>query len=422
MPNVSELISQILLKKLREEELSAEEAAILAEWEGRSPEHTEFIAMLMDEALLSDKIKSMLELDEQAAWQRIERALAAEWNDRAVPQRRKIYWYKYAVAASVILFLGIGAFFLLSKKQPVGDTSKATKPATVADIAPGGNRAVLTLADGSVIELDKAQNGLLATEKGSKVLKTEDGKLVYEREGGKGLAAVTFNTLKTPRGGQYQLDLPDGSKVWLNAASSLTYPVIFNGAQRKIEITGEAYFEVARDMNKEFHVVIKNSSGEPKGEITVLGTHFNVQAYDEEKVVAASLLEGKIRLAPAQPETNASTSKLLFPGQQAQITENNTLRVVDNVDMDHVTAWKSGMISFTSTDVQTIMRSVSRWYNIDVTFEGHVENRSGITGGTSRNTSLANVMQVLRLNDINVVFENGKLVVRPGKPSANPTP
>jgi transmembrane sensor len=422
MPNVSEQISQILLKKLREEELSAEEAAILAEWEGRSPEHAEFIAMLMDEAALSDKIKNMLELDERAAWQRIEKALAAEWNDRAVAPVRKTNWYKYAVAASVILFAGIVGFFLLSKKETVSEASKATKPATVADIAPGGNRAELTLADGSVIDLGKAKNGELADEAGSKVMKTEDGKLVYEREGGSGVAAVTYNILRTPRGGQYQLDLPDGSRVWLNAASSLTYPVVFSSTERKVEITGEAFFEVARDENKKFLVVVKNGRGQPAGEITVLGTQFNVQAYDEEKIVAASLVEGKIKMSAGQMQGNATASTELSPGQQAQITANNTLKVIDKVDMDHVTAWKTGMISFESTDVRTIMRSISRWYNVDVTFEGDVENRSGITGSTPRNTSLADVIKVLRLNDINVVFENGKLVVRPGKPSVNPTP
>jgi transmembrane sensor len=416
MPNVSELISQILLKKLREEALTPEEVATLAEWEGRSPEHAAFIAMLIDEGSLSDKIKGMLELDELAAWQRIEKALETEWNERSEPVRKKNPWYKYAAAASVLLVLGFVAYYFLFIKPPVSDNSQAAKPAT--DIAPGGDRAVLTLADGSVIDLGKAENGIVAKQGESKVMKTEDGKLVYEGGGNVARGDAGQNILKTPRGGEYQLDLPDGSKVWLNAASSIKYPVSFSGSERRVEITGEVYFEIAKDRNRKFLVDIKNSGGESRGEIEVLGTHFNVQAYDEEKTIVASLIEGKIKMSASQP----GAGKVLSPGQQAQLTENNTLKVVDDVDLDHVIAWKNGNISFKSADIPTIMREISRWYNIDVVFEGDVENKGGINGDAVRSTTLVNLIKVLQLNNVNCSIENGKLVVRPGNATKTRAP
>jgi transmembrane sensor len=380
MPIFSEQISQILLKKFREEGLSACEAAILAEWEGRSPEHAEYVALLMDGASLPGKNANMLETNGQAAWQRIEHTMAADWNESAVLQTGKTYWYKYAIAASVILFLGIGVFFLLSKGQPLRETLKTTESVTHADMAPGRNSAVLILYDGSVIDLDSPKNEELARQQGGKLVKVADGKLVYEQERVQNLAVVAYNTLKTSRGGRYSFDLPDGSKVWLNAASSITFPVVFNSTERKVEITGEVYFEVAKDVSKKFLVVIKNGRGESTGQVTAPATHFNVRAYDEEKVEVTSL-------------TGENPS-------------------------EHVIAWKSGIMSFDDTDVQSIMRVISRWYNVEVVYEGEVKTTNRFSGIIQGNTPLSTLIKILQLTDINCALEDGKLIVRTVKQSS----
>lgn len=414
MPSVSELISQILLKKLRNEELTPREAAILAEWKGRSPEHAVFIEMLMDEALLSDKIKGMLELDQQSAWQKIESALEAQWNERA-PVSRNTGWYKYAVAASIVLILGIGGYFLKTGKPPVSGRTETTQPTAIADIDPGGYRALLTLSDGSVVDLAKAVNGKVAEQRGSNVIKKEDGQLVYEKAATTGQEAFSENKVSTPRGGQYKILLPDASVAFLNAASSITYPTTFSGNDRRVTVEGEVYFEVSKDINRTFTVIINSSAGNKRGEIEVMGTHFNVKAYDEEKIIAVSLIEGKVKIAALPSASGPANSKILSPGQQAQLINDTLLKVIGEIDTEQVIAWTNGMISFESANVRDIMREVSRWYDIDVVFEGEIDESEPIVGHARRNTSLATIVKVLKENNVDCSLENGKLVVRSGK-------
>jgi ferric-dicitrate binding protein FerR (iron transport regulator) len=399
MPSVSELISQILLKKLRHEVLSPEELVTLAEWEGRSPEHAEFIAMLMNEAALSDKIKGMLELDKQGAWQKIEKALEADWNERT-PGTTKTSWYKYAIAASVILVLGLGGYYLLNE-------TVSKKPATIADFAPGDNRAVLKLADGSEIDLAKEKEGEITSREGTRVIKLGEGKLSYETSS----ASTNYlkNTLSTPRGGYHTLILPDSTICVLNASSSITYPINFSGTERRVTITGEAYFEVAKHQDKKFIVDVNTNHGEKKVEIEVMGTHFNIMAYDEEQIIATSLLEGKITITPTAPPK----AREVTPGEQAQLTPDNKLHIVKDADMEQAVAWKNGTLSFQGLDIRETMRVISRWYNVEVEFVGNVDFSDKLHGEAPNNMPLATLIELLRENRVNCSFENGKLIVKP---------
>jgi transmembrane sensor len=410
MPNVSELISQILLKKLREEALTPQEEAVLAEWEGRSPEHAEFIAMLINEASLSDKIKNMLESDERSSWQRIERALAAEWNERAVPQKRKYSWFTYAAAASVVTLLGFGIYY-------VSNTSKATKPTTKADIVPGGNRADLILADGSVIKLNEKPVGEVATQGGNKITKTEEGKLVYDTSYKFLEAPPLQNLLTTPLGGRYQLMLPDGSKVWLNAGSTIKYPVFFtNMPERKVEISGEAYFEVSKQHQKKFTVVVNNANGRRRGEVEVLGTHFNIKAYDNEGTVATTLMEGSVKVTGFG--TNAAKgdqivdSKSIVPGQQVLLNENGQLEVKKNVSLESVMAWTGSTFIFQNDDIGTILRQAARWYNVKIAIEGNIPQIT-FTATISRNKNLSELLTLLEPNGYHFRMKGDTLVVSP---------
>jgi ferric-dicitrate binding protein FerR (iron transport regulator) len=403
MPSVSELISQILLKKLRQEELSPEEVAMLAEWQGRSTEHAAFIDMLMDEAVLSDKIRAMLEKDQSPAWQKIENALEAEWNERS-PGLRKAHRYKYLVAASVVLLLGVGAYYFLTRNPPVSQLTEATEPSTIADIFPGGNRAELILTDGSVINLSKTANGTVMQQEGARIVK-QDGILSYTN-GTVNRQQPGSNTIRTPRGGQFRLELSDGTIVWLNAASSIKFPTSFNDTERRIELTGEAYFEVAK-APKNFTVVVNAANGRKKAEVEVLGTRFNIMAYDDENVLKATLVQGKVKIV-----SNNAAAKSLKPGQQAIISGDAGNIEIKKVDTASSIAWKNGMFRFKNADLKTIMNQVSRWYNVEVVYQGAIPVLD-ITGGFERSYSIEQVREVLETYNVHLIIGKEKITVIP---------
>jgi ferric-dicitrate binding protein FerR (iron transport regulator) len=252
------------------------------------------------------------------------------------------------------------------------------------------------LADGSTIILDNVQNGTLAQQGNTKVIK-EDGKLAYNLTS-TGINEVLYNTISTPRGGQYQVDLPDGSRVWLNAASSLHFPTAFVGKERRVEITGEAYFEVAKNKAQPFIVSVNGA------EVQVLGTHFNVMAYNDENAIKTTLLEGSVKFV------NGSTSSLLKPGQQSQLSENGQVKVVSNVDVDAVTAWKNGNFDFQGEDIETVMRQLSRWYNVDVVYRNKPDEL--FYAEIPRNTKLSDVLKALELTGkLRFGIEGKKIIV-----------
>jgi ferric-dicitrate binding protein FerR (iron transport regulator) len=267
---------------------------------------------------------------------------------------------------------------------------------------PGGNKAILTLANGRQITLTGARNGTLAVQGAVAINKTADGRIIYNssNEATSGhAAATTYNTMTTPRGGQYQVVLPDGSKVLLNAASSLTYPTTFNGNERKVELTGEAYFEVAHNASKPFKV---SSNGQT---VEVLGTHFNINAYKDEPAIKTTLLEGKVKV------TANTLNKVHFlePGQQSVF--NAQTFAVNQVETEGVVAWTNGQFVFEDDNIQYIMRTVSRWYDVDVTYNGTAPD--DIFGGSvSRFNNISEVLKTLQLTGkVHFEIEGRKIIV-----------
>ena len=245
--------------------------------------------------------------------------------------------------------------YLNSKNTKAPEVAKAKYQQLKNDVPPGGNRATLTLADGSIIDLADAQNGALAEQGNSRVIKI-GGKLAYNTSS-ENEVEIVYNIVSTPKGGQYQIELPDGTQVWLNAASSLRFPTSFTGKERRVEImNGEAYFEVAK--NKKMPFIVRLNSAE----IQVLGTHFNVMAYAEEATVKTTLLEGSIKFVQQQ------RGLLLRPGEQIQLSKDGSTKIESDVDTDQVVAWKNGLFQFDNSDIETVMRQLSRWYDVSVVY------------------------------------------------------
>jgi ferric-dicitrate binding protein FerR (iron transport regulator) len=329
--------------------------------------------------------------------------------------KNRFRWARVAAAAVVVLALGIGGYWFfnrLAKNNVAKSPGPVQQP--IGDVQPGGNKAVLTLADGSVITLDSAHNGLLAKQGATTVLKSNNG-VAYAPStgGGRGEAGeAVYNMLATPRGGQYQLVLPDGSKVWLNAASSIRYPVAFAGNERRVELTGEAYFEIEKVVDGSgakmpFIVSMLPSAGGAGAEVEVLGTHFNVNAYSDEPAMATTLLEGKVKVSSM---VNGQWS-MLKPGQQAAI-HHSQLTIHDNIDLEQAVAWKNGLTAFKSADIKSIMRQVARWYNVEVMYEGVTPQRS-FTGGISRDAKLSELLHLLEVSKVHFRLEGDKLTVMP---------
>lgn len=322
------------------------------------------------------------------------------------------------VAASVILLCIAGWIFLLKGRS--GEEARLARQPEKQfknDVAPGKNKALLTLADGTTIVLDDRGNGELAQQGNTAISKTGDGTLVY-REGDKrktdrDASAALLNTVATPRGGQYQLTLPDGTRVWLNAASSLRFPAVFNNEERVVELEGEAYFEVAKRV-KTGNTTLKQGRGErlpfivkTGGQVVeVLGTHFNINAYRDESWTRTTLLEGSVRVtantaSPAPAAFAASgMSKVLVPGQQSRISSspaanesNKRAILIDDVDTDEAVAWKNGMFEFNNSDIRSIMRQLERWYGVEADMEGMPEKR--FNGIIPRDVKLSQVLLMM---------------------------
>jgi transmembrane sensor len=272
------------------------------------------------------------------------------------PKIIKFYQRRMVRIAAAILVFFIAGLAVFNNRKAKTDNQIATnnKPAV---IVPGSNKAILTVSGGKTIVLDAAANGLVAKTGAGEVLKTQQGQLVYKDSGAKALAAVEYNTLTTPRGGEYQLVLPDGTKVWLDAASSITYPVAFTGNSRRVKLTGQGYFEVAKNKEKPFYVDVNQT------EIKVLGTHFNISAYDDDGKNTTTLLEGSVQV------TKNNKIAMLKPGQQAVIVKGSDNIAVSEADIEDAMAWKNGYFIFNDDDIRGIMRKVSRWYDVDVDFQ-----------------------------------------------------
>jgi transmembrane sensor len=307
---------------------------------------------------------------------------------------------RWLVAASVAVLLGTGAWLWRIGNKEI--TSPATTD-SITIIGPGQEGAILTLADGSTILLDSLGNGMVSDQQGVKVV-LENGALNYKGANSSGNPA--YNSMSTPKGRQFRLQLPDGTRVWLNAASSIRYPVTFAGNARRVEIRGEAYFEVAADHNKPFLVNIHN-----KAEVEVLGTSFNVNAYTDEPQISTTLIDGRIRVSKSNAPDDASGKLLLQPGQQSAL-KNDQLELIKNPDISKVVAWKNGLFNFEGTGLKEMMRQLERWYDIEVVYEGDVPDVH-FFGKMSRKLDLSTVLTALKGFGLHFRMEERKLVIMP---------
>lgn len=312
------------------------------------------------------------------------------------PVRRTSFRRNWWAAAAVLLLVGAATWFLYPRITEAGALAMATQR---PDRQPGKTGAILTLADGRQVLLDSLGGGVVAYQNGVAVV-LENGQLAYETSGSNATESV-YNTMTTPKGRQFMLVLHDGTRVWLNSASSLRYPTSFTGSERTVSITGEAYFEVAKDAARPFRVTVNG-----KAEVEVIGTHFNINAYEDEGALRTTLLEGAVKMSPvALPQS----AVVLNPGQQAQLSHAQ-IKVVDDVDVSSVVAWKDGRFNFEGLPLTEVMKQLERWYDIDVEYEGAMPDVE-FYGELSRSNTLAQILEAFKDAEIRCRLEGRKLVV-----------
>jgi len=310
---------------------------------------------------------------------------------------QQLFTFRKIAAAAIIIFIGAGAYYYSHKQALKANHSQLVKH----DAEPGNNKAILTLGNGTKLVLDSAKIGLLAKKGHISIQKTQDGQLRYIVDKGDGQTqneTITWNTISTPRGGQYQVILPDGTKVWLNAASSLKFPTAFTGNTRSVELTGEAYFEVVKNVVQPFTVKVDHMH------VKVFGTHFNIMAYHDESAIKTTLLEGSVQL------NDGSSSSFLKPGQQG-VAKGGNIQVAE-VDVEQTIAWKNGFFEFNRASIYDIMKQISRWYDIEVIYDGKLPDDEFV-GKIERNVKLSQVLHILELNRVHFKVENKKITVTP---------
>ena len=335
------------------------------------------------------------EEDEDALQSRIYEEIKAKTVDVTEKSNPQL-WTWVGIAASFLVIILAGLYYYPGKPTEV---LIAKEPIIVEDILPGGNKAILTLSDGSKIVLDDKKNGILTEQDGVTVAKAADGQLVYTFTGKKKHVNALYNAIETPVGGQYQVNLPDGSKVWLNSSSLLRFPALFSGNTREVELRGEAYFEIAADQTMPFIVNSGNQS------VKVLGTHFNINAYTDEPSINTTLLEGSVLVS----ELGNNRSVFLKPGEQSIITDD--IRVV-KVDIQTAVAWKDGFFQFNGADIGTIMRQLGRWYGISVRHEGKISQQK-YDGAINRKLTLLQALELLEKSQIHSKLEGREVIVMP---------
>lgn len=366
-----------LVVKYINEELNEPEQSELNKWLESSDSNRELFNQLINSAHQKQAAEFFTN-DKKEAWTNI--------YGQVKSQRISDYkLFKYAAVLAFVLFSAWMAtkydFFakISTKNDPV--IAKVQKQEI---IQPGGNKAVLTLYNGEQIELDSLENGTVAEQFGNTVSKTEEGKLVYNFSSGSAKNEQAFNTISTPKGGEYQLILPDGTKVWLNSMSSLKFPVTFNSRERAVELIGEAYFEVAKDKSRPFRVYTKDTK------VEVLGTHFNISAFADDSSVRTSLLEGAVKVEKGQK------SVTLKPGQEALSFDSKDGIITQEADLEKVMAWKNGYFLFRDEPIESLMQRISRWYNVDVYYQGNVTGET-FGGKFSKKSSLSELLKSLEL-------------------------
>jgi transmembrane sensor len=368
-----------LIDKYNEGKASVEEVRLVENWFARQSEITQQIPQDLD--YLNIKQQMWLKIDPQ-----INRPIKLNSNKRKIG-------FGIAAAAAVSLIAITAVFFYLNQKNSI------TVSLAKNDVNPGKNKAMLTLADGRKISLTDAMNGEVAEQAGVLISKNEKGQLIYQATGGEaGSGQNDYNTIEAPKGGQWQVILPDGSKVFLNALSSLKYPVSFSKRERRVELKGEAYFEISHNKNLPFRVATKGQT------VEVLGTHFNIMAYQNDQAIKTTLLTGSVRVA------NASESLILKPGEQSQLIEDK-MKVVQGVDLEDVMAWKNGYFKF-DENLADVMAKVSRWYDVDVDYQLQPDPVFKYKGEISRNKNLSEILNMLEYTgNVHFKIEGRRVIV-----------
>lgn len=320
---------------------------------------------------------------------------------RTISTKRR--WYYMSAAAAVLLILGLATYFYypqLHRSTPPSHMAQA-----INGIIPGSNKAILTLDNGEQVVLEDTKNGIITQQGNASVNKTDSGYLLYNTVAGNE-TSIVYNTLRTPYGGQYQMTLQDGTKVWLNAGSSLRFPASFSGNERNVTLIGEAYFEVAKDKARPFLVTVNAGSGTPMT-VKVLGTHFNINAYPDEQQNRVTLLEGAVKV------DCGAANALLAPGREAILNRISGKISVSSVDTEAATAWKNGYFLFENEKVESIMRQISRWYNVAIIYQGDV-SRKAIAGSLSRSKNVEEVLNMLELTGtVHFKIDGRRITVMP---------
>ncbi|ANI89613.1 hypothetical protein A9P82_10120 [Arachidicoccus ginsenosidimutans] len=308
--------------------------------------------------------------------------------------KRKRLYIISSVAAAVLLFLCAGLYVYLHRTSNV----QVAQTNIVHDVQPGRDGAILTLANGRQIVLDSAGNSSTVMSLGNADIVNRNGEISYYNKKEVATKQITYNTLSTPKARQYKIVLPDGTKVWLNAASELRYPTAFTGAERVVELTGEAYFNVVHNAEQPFKVKAGNKV------IEDIGTVFDINSYEDEPEVKTTLLEGAVKV----------DGVLLHPGEQALADDKGEVRIEKHIDIRQVTAWQKGMFEFDNTGLEAIMRQISRWYDVDIVYQ-KPPGSDAFGGGINKNQPLSNVLKLLEANGVHFKLEGKTLIVNPSK-------
>lgn len=383
-------IRVLIIKQLRET-LSQEEDTALQSWIAASEHNRALYEELTDDESL---YKALME------YIGFRKTIAPERQEAEPMQAARSNWWHYIAAASVLLMIAVvGYIWFKPTSQPVVTNEKAQP---VPNIPPGKDGAVLTLSDGSQIVLDSAANGKLA-EQGTATITHQDGQISY-RAGSQPKGKVLYNTTSTPRGRQYKLQLSDGTSIWLNAASAVTYPTGFEDDKREITISGEVYLEVKHDKGKPFIVHIANSDTY----IEVMGTQFVVNAYVDEPYVRTTLLNGEIQMTARVQ--GKSTSYRLQPGNQTKLSHEN-LELIKVANTEEATAFMNGFFYFDKADIKMVMRQLEKWYDLQVSFTQPVSTRT-FEGEIQRNLPLPVVLKILERNGVQFSVAGNRVVVK----------
>lgn len=397
----TERVKELLIARL-EGTLSVTDRNALETWLNESDFNRELAAEFLDDEKMKAGIGEIYN-SREIIWNRVQEQLYINTEDvNSVPRIHRIHFRKtrWWAAAAIFILFATGSYFLFfnngGKKQ-----EEVVKTEPAKDVkAPETNRATVQLANGNIVYLDSVANGQLAVQGNIKLVKLANGQIAYQTASGDIVKELQYNTLSNPRGSNViDMTFTDGSHVWLNAGSSVTYPVAFVGNERKVTITGEAYFEVVHNSTMPFKV----SKGEM--EITVLGTHFNVNAYDDEKDIRVTLLEGSVKVS------NDKQLLTIKPNQQAVLKEDQSIELNKNVNVEEVMAWKNGLFQFEGASVESIMRQISRWYDVQIVYEVNAKNLH-FSGDITRATEASKVLKMLEATEaVHFRIEGKKIIV-----------